>query len=396
MSTELTPTEALHRHCPVCGSCRGSVLRHINYLLFDDLDISSHSSLVSCALCGFVFNDLTDSGKALAAYYRDNEHYLFSTTGGTGGNSSLDVARYRRLEQRLREWITPDSVILDVGCGKGGWLRYLASRGYNELIGLETSVACRRDIQANIGIPVAECIRELPSDRERPTVVVLSHVLEHVPCPVKFLRELVDASAVDALFCLEVPNTPALLQGKAPWRNFYFEHINHFDAHHLTTVARSVGMAPVEMELWPFSPGEGDPAACIFLLCRRNLNDQSLPTMDQSLREAMVAHLPLRPLSTEQEELMLSDNRELAMWGISQYAQLILGMHSRILERVTALFDVSPAKIGRRVAGIEIQPPTAIAEQSRPLLLLLPRSDYTTWMVEQLARMHYRGGYIIM
>jgi len=393
MTTESTPAGELHRHCPVCGSGRGEVLRRLDYILFDDLDISGHFRLVACAACGFVFNELTDSGKALAAYYRDNEHYLFSNTGGTGGSGPREAARYRRLEQRLRERITPDSAILDVGCGKGGWLRYLASRGYRALMGLEASAACRRDIQASLGVPVAERIQELPLDQGRPAVVVLSHVLEHVPYPAQFLGELVDASAADALFCLEVPNTPGLLQGETPWRDFYFEHINHFDAHHLRTVARLAGIEPIGMELWPFLPGEGDSAACVFLLCRRTCSDPSPLVMDSSLREALVARLPLRPLSIEQEERILRDNRALAMWGVSQYAQLILGMHPRILERVAALFDASPAKIGRRVAGIEIQPPAAIAEQPQPPLLLLPHSDYTPWMVEQLERMHYGGGY---
>lgn len=395
MPPELTPTAALHRHCPVCGSCRGDVLRYINYVLFDDLDVPGHSCLVSCSSCGFVFNDLTDGGEALTAYYQDNEHYLFSSTGGTGGSSHQELARYHRLEQRLSEQMMSGSVMLDVGCGKGGWLRYLASRGYSELMGLEASVACRRDIQASLDVPVAKHIQELPSDRGHPAIVVLSHILEHVRYPVQFLSELVDKSAADALFCLEVPNTPALLQGKVPWRNFYFEHINHFDVHHLRTVARLARIEPIGVELWPFLPGEGNPAACIFLLCRRNIHDPSPLAMDRSLRDELVAGLPLRPLSTEQEEQMLSDNRTIAIWGISQYAQLILGMHPRVLERITALFDVSPAKIGRRVAGIKIQSPIAITEQSQPPLLLLPQSDYTSWMVEQLALMHYKGGYII-
>jgi len=355
--------------------------------------MSGDFRLMSCSACGFVFNEWTDGGKALAAYYRDNEHYLFSNTGGTGGGGPQEAARYRRLEQRLREKITPDSVMLDVGCGKGGWLRHLASKDYSALMGLEASAACRRDIQASLDIPVVERIEELPPDRGRPAVVVLSHILEHVPDPVQFLGELVDASATDALFCLEVPNTPALSQGDAPWRDFYFEHINHFDAHHLRTVARLAGIEPVEMELWPFLPEEGDPEACIFLLCRRTLGDPPPLAMDRSLRETLAARLPLRPLSTEQEERILKDHRALALWGVSQYAQLILGMHPRILERITALFDASPAKIGRRVAGIEIQPAAAIAEPPQPPLLLLPHSDYVPWMVAQLERMHYSGGY---
>ena len=340
-----------HRPCPLCGTAQGWLIRPLRYALFDDLGLSGVSPLVACSSCGFVFNDLSEGSEALAAYYRGNDHYSVSTTAGSGGSTPVECARYERLLERLDEWLDPTQTILDVGCGKAGLLLYLRDRGYSSLFGLEASNACRDFVGSIAGLSVVERIEQLP---EAPSVVVVSHVLEHLYDPLSFLREIVSASDPDAIFYIEVPNTAVLLDAVIPWSWFYFEHINHFDRSHFLAMIQKAGLAPMAVDTWSFQPGEGSEMDCLYVLCQREENVEN-NISDSGLAMYLANGLPVQPVSGDQIAEILSTNRDLLLWGLSQYAMLILGMHPEILERLKGLFDVSSAKIGRKIRGIEIR-----------------------------------------
>ena len=380
------------RPCPLCGAEQGWLIRPLRYALFDDLGLSGISPLVACSSCGFVFNDLSEGSEALAAYYSGNDHYSVSTTAGSGGSTPIECARYERWLERLDEWLDPTQTILDVGCGKAGLLLYLRDRGYRSLFGLEASNACR-DVVGNIaGLSVVERIEQLP---EAPAVVVISHVLEHLYDPLSFLREIVSASDPDAIFYIEVPNTAVLLDAVIPWSWLYFEHINHFDRSHLLAMIQKAGLAPMAIDTWSFQPSEGSEMDCLYVLCQRGENvENNIP--DTGLAMYLANGLPIQPVSEAQIAEILSTNRDFLLWGLSQYAMLILGMHPEILERLKGLFDASSAKVGRKVCGIEVLNAKSLLQCLADQFLLLPQSTYTESMIESLKKISKNCQYFVV
>lgn len=99
--------------------------------------------------------------------------------------------RNRPHKNRLIEFLTtPGERILDVGCGNGDLLRYLRSRGYQKLTGLEHSAyACRRLIAGGIDM-INGSLLDIPGDNEPYDVVIASQVLEHVIWRDRFMREI--------------------------------------------------------------------------------------------------------------------------------------------------------------------------------------------------------------
>ncbi|NEV60553.1 class I SAM-dependent methyltransferase [Thiorhodococcus minor] len=380
------------RPCPLCGHPASRPLRPLRYELFDDTALSGASPLVACAGCGMVYNRPDGGPHALLAYYRANDHYATSQTPGSGGESEGERRRYRRLFDCLGLG-KGDAVrtVLDVGCGKGGWLEWLYRAGSSQLIGIEASDACRESIQCRGLVDVYPGVADVPDDAGA-DLVVLSHVLEHLYDPLAELRMLVEKSADDARFFIEVPNALAMLESVLPWSWLFFEHINHFTERSLRTLAQRAGLEVSRSGQWSFDPDHGAKCECLYLVCRaRGGTDKRPASIDDDWWRALDVRLPARPLAAAQVAEMLSTSGRLALWGCSQYAMLIMGMHEEIRARLAMLFDASPAKIGRRVAGMEIRSPAELTCLTDDDLLLLPRSGYLDGMSRHLRDAGIKG-----
>lgn len=383
------------RHCPLCGGATTGLIRPLRYALFDDLGVSGDSPLVACRRCGMTYNDVCGGREALQRYYAGNAHYLAAATAGSGGSSPAEHARYRRLLDRVQDDLTPDTAILDVGCGKGGLLTYLEQHGYRRLSGIEPSQACRE--AAHDAATIVADIADLPGDL-RPGLVVVSHVLEHLHDPATLLRALVQIAADDAVFYIETPNADMLADHPFPWPELYFEHINHFDAGLLAALAGVSGLGVVAGGEISFLPGNGDSRECIYFLCRRRPEaDTHAPSAVVSdIADRLDTALPTEPPGGHATAGLAAHDGNIALWGVSQYAMLWLGSHPEITTRLGALYDASMAKQGRSIAGILIQDPSHIASLDATDLLVLPRSAYTTTMVSQLPVLGFAGQFRIL
>jgi hypothetical protein len=143
------------------------------------------------------------------------------------------------------------------------------------------------------------------------------------------------------------------------------------------------------VDTWSFQPGEGSEMDCLYVLCQREENVEN-NISDSGLAMYLANGLPVQPVSGDQIAEILSTNRDLLLWGLSQYAMLILGMHPEILERLKGLFDVSSAKIGRKIRGIEIRSSANLINFNEKFILI-PKSIYTADMICQLMKYDYNN-----
>lgn len=374
------------RPCPVCSAEKGILLRLLDYALFDDLLFSGTTALVSCKKCGMVFSQLEGGVDALNAYYQSNNHYFFSQTPGSGGITEIDQRRYFRLFDLLRLEQEKTKTILDFGCGKGGWLEWLNQIGFSSLIGIEASAACRQIVESHDLVKIYSNTSVLLED-ETPEIITFSHVLEHLHDPLCELKTLIAKSPKNALFFIEVPNAPTMLKKANPWSDLFFEHINHFDEFSLKNLVLRAGLEVIQSGCWSFDPLNGAGDECLYLICCQvscNYSKKQLLSSSSSWPCKLATALKHRPLP-ESFILSLDLKRPLALWGCSQYAMLVLGMHPEIRICIHRLFDTSPAKIGREINGVKIQHSSQLRHLNKDYVLLLPRSDYLDCMLKDIS-----------
>ena len=160
----------------------------------------------------------------------------------------------RRLEvylPRLREaQIAPgDSLILDLGCGRGEWLELLRDNGYRAR-GIDLNRVVIEQCQSR-GLDVLEgdviaYLQSMPDDSV--AVITGFHIIEHLPFEilVKLLNEAFRVLRQRGLVIFETPNPANVLVGSC---NFYFDptHRNPLPSLMTQFLVQYCGFAEVEI-----------------------------------------------------------------------------------------------------------------------------------------------------
>jgi len=108
--------------------------------------------------------------------------------------------------------------ILEIGCGKGTFLELLSSQGFS-ITGIDPAYEGNSEyilktlFSRSLGIS---------SDS-----IMLRHVLEHIPDPVKFLISIREANGGKGYAYIETPCLDWICKNRA-WFDIYHEHVNYF------------------------------------------------------------------------------------------------------------------------------------------------------------------------
>lgn len=358
--------DAVERPCPLCGGRRGRILSDLTWALFDDTPIPAQKQLTWCR-CGMLYDNTLLSEADLVAYYGANAHYASAVTGGVGGSSRGEIARY----QRIMGTLVPNLVsgpVLDFGCGRGGLLRELQARGL-QAVGVEPGSGAPVAKQAE-NLPIFSSIGDVP---EGPFGgVILSHVLEHLLAPADLLKQVLSRAADGAAVYLEVPDSEAVFSSEPRYDEYYFEHINHFTEASLQALAACCGVEVVEVERRPFSFDRPD-ALCLVLRGRKGRKQEAPPSTD------VFATLP-----PPGEALAGVPDGPVLLRGIPQYGQLLLGSCPYLADRVCRIVDSSPGKVGRTIRGLVVERPSDMGDLPVDLRLLVPKSQAAPTILREL------------
>lgn len=189
-------------HCQRCG----------NPTLTPTLNVRDHSisgeafQLTDCTACGFRSTNPRPGPNEIGRYY-ESEDYISHTNASTSLKDRLyQMARKRALKNKyaLIHKYQPQGRVLDIGCGTGQFLGYLASRGYL-VQGVEPSDKARAQAIADHAVSVVPTIEQVPS-QENLQVITMWHVLEHVPDPKATFKKLYALLADRGLLVIAVPD----------------------------------------------------------------------------------------------------------------------------------------------------------------------------------------------
>jgi hypothetical protein len=220
--------------CPICGSAVGEpvlvrrgVPVHQNSLV--DSERAAREAprgdiaLTACEGCGFVFNAAFD--ERLLRYGEDYEN-----------SQDWSGVFERYLDEHVANLGVRGSRIVEVGCGKGRFLRKLVladpgNRGWGfdpSYLGPDEDLDGRLQFRREFFTSAADIA---------PEVLVCRHVIEHVAEPVALLR-LIKVPRVRVFF--ETPCFEWIMRGAVFWDVFY-EHCNYFTASSLRSAFEIAG-----------------------------------------------------------------------------------------------------------------------------------------------------------
>ena len=265
------------------------------------------------------------------------------------------LSRGPRLPQRGR--------MLDVGCGNGEFLRAFAETFPAwSLVGSELNDKYRSVVEAIPGVE-ALCVGNPEDAPGQFDLVVMVHVLEHIPDPGSFLRRLAGKLAAAGVIVLEVPD-----YGRNPFDLLVANHCTHFSQATLSRLVMAAGYG-VHSAATDWIPRE------ISLVAGKSA--EAAGPQDPLVETA--ARPPCAAWSTVRGCLawlaaVLDHARELAgrgplgLFGTSIAATWLVG---ELGPRVSFLVDEDPRRTGRQFMGLPVLAP-AHAPAGSDVLISLP------------------------
>jgi 2-polyprenyl-3-methyl-5-hydroxy-6-metoxy-1,4-benzoquinol methylase len=166
-----------------------------------------------CRECSHVFNAAFDED--IIGYTQNYENSLHFSPRFAA--FACDLARRLNETYSLR-----GKTVVDIGCGKGDFLRELCTVSGARCFGFDKSYegSCN-DETTNIEF-VKEWFSDAYSD-VRPDFVSCRHVLEHIATPIEFLRTLGAHPGIgsETVFYIEVPNALYTVRNLGIWDLIY-------------------------------------------------------------------------------------------------------------------------------------------------------------------------------
>lgn len=273
MDAKRPPTSNIS--CPVCCTAAGSYA----------VPAGEGYRVHKCPNCGLEYTDPVPTEQELTAFYQDY----------TDPRAEPEIV-LRNAQENLRALeafgLTPDSTILDFGCGNGKFVELAGERCFG--VELANKSASSR---------IASSLAELSNKRF--DFITLWGVLEHLPNPVKTMRDLAQRLQSGGAIVL----TTVLADGLIP---YYFKPPEHLT--YWTRIALTELLHGLDMELVEFRPYTMYQLSSIYLqrLLSRSPKEIAALALGSAMDLPRIVHVPTnelfavarpRPLSQEKQHV---------------------------------------------------------------------------------------------
>lgn len=310
-----------------------------------------------CRNCGHIFN--LAFKPELMEYTQAYENSLHFSPHFQEYARSLALHLIERYDLRGRD-------IIDIGCGKGDFLKLICKLGDNHGIGFDRSYVPEQD-----GEPVSEqvtFIQDFYSERYadcQADLICCRHVLEHIQFPLDFLGSIHHAmgDSGNTVIFFEVPNVMFTLRDLGIW-DLIYEHCSYFSADSLAWLFRSYGF-----EVLDLAETYERQFLTIEAVYRPDLANSTAQTED-NLREMetlVVAFADNYRRKVDQWrrdlEQMAQAGRRVVAWGSGSKGVTFLNI-LETQDQIAYVVDINPRKQGMYVAGTgqKIVAPDFLAE----------------------------------
>lgn len=222
--------------CPLCGSDRS---QPFDRRLFREQVVLNRI----CNRCGLVYQSPRPTDPEREAFYAQTYRQLY---GGSAEPTVRDLTVQRARAEALlafsRPFLTAVSTHLDIGCSVGALLQRFAEAYSCRPVGIEPGEEHRAYAQRQ-GLEIYPSLQALEkADSPSFDLISMAHVLEHLPAPLDYLRQLRTSwLKPNGWLLVEVPNLYA-------HDCFEIAHLLSFSVHTLRQILELAGYQIIHWE----------------------------------------------------------------------------------------------------------------------------------------------------
>jgi SAM-dependent methyltransferase len=347
-----------------CPACHSTIMQEAGAIPFRDFDGSVFnftSNIMYCKNCGFVKMDSLLSDDKISKHYAEHCLYHMLAGVGVGGGGREDITRYHYYYDIIKKHALLQGKIADIGCSKGGFVKYLDNYDSLEIIGVDID----KTSLAQLGSLGKEgSAFNLPFGNSSVDLLCYFHVLEHI---VNVDEILIEANRVlknSGHIVIEVPDAIRYKDARIG-ALFWFamkEHINHFSPHSLVAYCRRNGFnveAIYRSELPMVGENYRRYPSLILLLTKSTASfEYTIHKEDSSIVDCYLSEKELFEKEIDELFKFINKYSKITLWGIGLEFFNLWAHYSPILNKLDVCFvDANPKKQGLYVDGKEIGSP---------------------------------------
>ena len=277
--------------------------------------------------------------------------------------------------------------IVEIGCGKGDFLRELCREAQANGIGIDPSYRAAETSEGESVRFLREFYGPQHADLEA-EFICCRHTLEHIPDPLAFLQMIVSSlkDRRDVVVCFEVPDMERVLRDGAFW-DVYYEHCSYFTSGTIARLFRKAGLEVLDVykefdDQYLLIEGRlGDD------LTRCHANEEShaaVQTWTHDFQHTVTGRLNELTKSIDDR---IAEGKQVVFWGGgSKAVSLLTSLNNR--QAIQHVVDINPVKQGKFVpgAGLEVIAPQRLS-QLRPDVVVVMNGIYCREIASMLAEM---------
>jgi SAM-dependent methyltransferase len=191
-----------HTVCNLCGSD--------NYTVLFQAGVAQRNQIVRCNCCGLMYSNPRSQPPDCQLIEEYDPDFLFAHLDSPGvlqrqEKEMLQVRDYKNTRDFLRKHYPQKGKLVEVGSGFGYLLEFFKHDGW-DVLGIEPNRGVSRYAQTQLGLDVMPVILETAQLPDASVdVLVMLHVIEHVPDPLATLKEVYRVLKPGGIVVLETP-----------------------------------------------------------------------------------------------------------------------------------------------------------------------------------------------
>lgn len=314
--------------------------------------------LVLCFECGFIWNRSFDPEKT--DYSLSYENSLFYSPLFENYTSKL-------INRLISKYDIRKKTVLDIGCGKGDFLRMFCEAGSNHGIGFDTSFDEKRQGEFPDTIKIIKDKFSSKYSGFKADMVCSRYVFEHVPQPRDFLFTIKDSlNGGEHTIYFEVPNVQSLINSESLW-DIIYEHCSYFGRSSLGKVFEDCGFSILDIY-------EGFEGQFLSIEAKADSSGEGKKRYEEGFSVDETAEYfseGMKIIEGWREWKVQAGSKKTVLWGAGAKGVNFLNIIG-VDDEIEFVIDINPYKQGKFTTGTghEIKPVSFLKEYKPDVVVL--------------------------
>jgi SAM-dependent methyltransferase len=328
--------------CPVCNE-EVKVIVTVRFVELVGLVENFDQEVKACDNCNYVFSSVIPS-EIMTRYYKsfESSHYMDHHSQEIVGEDKIKMTN--RQLTFIIDKVKDFRSVLDIGALTGFNLNTFKKAGY-KVHGVEPSSNNVKFAKNKYNIDLfAGTLEEYyqEKDVQKDDLVILSHVLEHIPNPLDFIEKVSQLN--NKYLYIEVPAALDYQFDNEPYGIFYYEHVNFFSLSSLDSIMERVGYQCIRggVELNADNTAPGEPA--IVTLWEKVESNKQRKGIKGVYKSSFLLNEYCRNSDNRFKKIQsiidsIPQTTRLAVWGAGSHTSRLLGMSNLRNKNIIKFYD---------------------------------------------------------